>query len=493
MPRPELSLCLIVRNEAAMLPDFLASVAGLWDELIAVDTGSTDQTVSLLEAAGAQVRHFEWIDDFAAARNESIREAAGAWILFLDADERVSPLLASQIRELIRNDGAGAATVLMRNELPNGQCRLAPLLRLFRNDPSIRFEYRIHEDVSTSVRSMLQRDGLRIVHLDGTVDHLGYLREVAAERNKKERDLELLRAALGDQPDDFYCWFKILEIARFWEDRELWHHTAEQAAERIDTATGSAQATLREAHWGGEFLALVSQGLGAGPAEELEWLEARTDRIAASAAWHLRRGMCLEALGRDQEAAASFEKSLNAARNSTSIQGALRPLLGLCRLAAAAGDPTRAAALAREAALAGPADPEALLALAAFHRPSAGSPLARPLRDFLDRHPESSIPLARAFLSLGQAGAVAECLRPHSTTDTEAALGLLVATMILGEPVDLRIDASREEADERFRGWVRLLLDSRQPGPIRDFLIASPSVAEAFPWLAGYLEDSLEG
>ena len=78
LTRPDLSLCIIFRDEQTMLPDFIASVEGLWDELIAVDTGSTDRSADLLRAAGARVTEFSWRDDFAAARNASLEPATGA-------------------------------------------------------------------------------------------------------------------------------------------------------------------------------------------------------------------------------------------------------------------------------------------------------------------------------------------------------------------------------------------------------------------------------
>ena len=72
MSQPRLSLCMIVRDEAGMLPDFLRSVDGLWDELIVVDTGSVDATVHILEEAGAQMTYRTWDDDFSAARNTGL-------------------------------------------------------------------------------------------------------------------------------------------------------------------------------------------------------------------------------------------------------------------------------------------------------------------------------------------------------------------------------------------------------------------------------------
>lgn len=492
MPKPELSLCLIVRDEEDMLPDFLASVAGLWDEFVAVDTGSIDGTVGLLEAAGARVVPFQWCDDFAAARNASLAGATGRWILFLDADERVSPRLADQIRALLDDPTAGAATVMMRNEIPGGQHRLAPLLRLFRNDPAIEFEHRIHEDPATSVQAMLQREGLAMRHLDGVVDHLGYVREVAAARDKKARDLVLLRQSLEQNPGDFYCWFKILEIARFWDDNALWQETAAAAAAQLTATPLPGWTELSGRHWSGEFAALISQGLFDEPTLALDWMDEHAAAVRPSLAWHLRRGFNLEAAARPEEAEAAYRECLQLASDGTAGQAAIRPLLGLCRLAAGRGDLHGAREFSRQAAMIGPLDPEALLAVAAFHAGHDGGGLTRGalppmLLDLLAAHPESAVPLARVLLSAGQPAAAAECLRPVAGEDPEAALGLLVCTLVVGEDVDLQVDVGQEEADELLKGWVLTLTQSGQTASIAALVRNSSAVAEVFPWLDGFL------
>jgi glycosyltransferase involved in cell wall biosynthesis len=89
--KPRLSVCMIVKNEERFLGQCLASVKDIADELIVIDTGSTDRTVEIAREHGAHVGHFEWCNDFAAARNASIAPATGDWILFLDADEGLSP------------------------------------------------------------------------------------------------------------------------------------------------------------------------------------------------------------------------------------------------------------------------------------------------------------------------------------------------------------------------------------------------------------------
>ena len=96
----KLSLCMIVKDEAPMLPEFLERVRGLWDELVVVDTGSQDETATILEAAGAKVLHRPWQNDFALARNFSLEAASGKWILVLDPDEHVSPSFVAKARAL---------------------------------------------------------------------------------------------------------------------------------------------------------------------------------------------------------------------------------------------------------------------------------------------------------------------------------------------------------------------------------------------------------
>src|SRR5436309_6510407 len=87
--RPRVSLCMIVRNEEKNLRDALTPVAPVVDEMVVVDTGSTDGTRQVAAGLGARVFEFAWCDDFAAARNESLRCATGDWAFWLDADDRL--------------------------------------------------------------------------------------------------------------------------------------------------------------------------------------------------------------------------------------------------------------------------------------------------------------------------------------------------------------------------------------------------------------------
>src|ERR1700675_1152507 len=99
-----LSAALIVRDEAVMLGDCLRSLCGFADEVVVVDTGSTDGTRELAAGLGARVVTFPWRGDFAAARNEALRHARGRWILYVDADERVAPVAVAEREALLTDD-----------------------------------------------------------------------------------------------------------------------------------------------------------------------------------------------------------------------------------------------------------------------------------------------------------------------------------------------------------------------------------------------------
>src|SRR5205085_1718017 len=104
--QPRVSLCMIARNEERFLPACLDAVRAAVDEIVLVDTGSTDRTVAIAESYGARVLHERWDDDFSAPRNVSLRAATGDWILVLDADEVVQPGGTAKIRELVQEPSA---------------------------------------------------------------------------------------------------------------------------------------------------------------------------------------------------------------------------------------------------------------------------------------------------------------------------------------------------------------------------------------------------
>lgn len=200
--RPLLSLCLIARNEEDNLPGCLSAAAGLADEIVVADTGSTDRTREVAQAAGARVVDFPWCNDFAAARNACLSAASGAWILFVDADETLVPADGKRIRRMLETSDVPAYTVEVVSPLGGGRSDVSHLTRLFRHRPEFRYEGRIHEQILTSIARFLgvevwspPRSGLRL-------EHAGYLPEVRAARGKVERNRVLLKAAIEEDPED---------------------------------------------------------------------------------------------------------------------------------------------------------------------------------------------------------------------------------------------------------------------------------------------------
>lgn len=155
MSNGRVSLCMIVKNEERSLPSCLNSVRGAVDEVIVVDTGSTDQTVQLARQQGAAVIPFNWCDDFAAARNRGLAAATGDWILFLDADEILDDKARVELPLWSTQKGVDGFFLQIHNYTGNGSggVTINPVLRMFRNHPEHRFSGRIHEQIAESIVS----------------------------------------------------------------------------------------------------------------------------------------------------------------------------------------------------------------------------------------------------------------------------------------------------------------------------------------------------
>lgn len=202
----KLSVCLIVKDEEQFLTRCLRSVA--WaDELIVVDTGSTDNTIEIARSAGAKVFTQPWPGSFAAARNESLRHASGDWILVLDADEGLVPGAEPQIRQLMQVEECEGYAVRIRNYLTDAGDADASEhyhVRLFRNRPEYRYHGIIHEQV-VSLNPHRPFDAMRYPGL--LILHDGYRADVFKDRGKQERNAALLKAALDAEPDNPYHHF----------------------------------------------------------------------------------------------------------------------------------------------------------------------------------------------------------------------------------------------------------------------------------------------
>jgi tetratricopeptide (TPR) repeat protein len=363
-----LSACLIVRNEAEFLPECLASIAPHVDEIIVVDTGSTDATPEIAARAGARIAHVPWRDDFAAARNESIALATGEWILVLDADERLAPRGGAAIREAIARGGFDCGLLPLHeatrvdaalDEVLSGKARIGEighLPRLLRRTPDLRFTGIIHENILPWLRAR----GMKTRFVPADIVHLGASLEVRTRLSKAQRNSRLLERLADAEPDDptplGYLAHDYLELGRIDDARRAvergWSRLASApphvsvlrlatARARLQLEAGDEEGTLRTvaeaeaidgAHPDFDFLRGTAEEMraikSADPAARVAGLEAASAAFSAAIArrdhafmqrfvrgattWAglTRRGTTDLLLGRLQPARASFEAAL---------------------------------------------------------------------------------------------------------------------------------------------------------------------------------------
>ncbi len=205
----KLSLCMIVRDEEEMLPRCLAAAAPAVDEIVIVDTGSTDRTIEIARSFGARVIEREWTGSFSEARNVSFEAATGDWIIYLDADEVLVADDVERLRALtghVWREAFYLVETSFTGQSGDGMAVTHNAMRVFRNRPSYRFEGRLHEQIAhqlpTCAPGRLERTQIR-------VEHYGYLGAVRDAKEKSRRNIELLRAQAAEGPADAFLHFNL--------------------------------------------------------------------------------------------------------------------------------------------------------------------------------------------------------------------------------------------------------------------------------------------
>lgn len=414
-----LSLCMIVKDEQEMLPRSLAAVRDAVDEIVVVDTGSTDRSVEIARSFGARVIEHEWTGSFAAARNVSFDAATGDWLLYLDADEVLVAEDAPLLRELTGRTWREAFYLVETNhtgELGDGTAVTHNALRMLRNRPEYRFEGRVHEQVA---HRLPYGQPERIEPTRVRVEHYGYLGAVRDAKAKSQRNIELLRREAADSaPTPFLCFNLGSELAAAGEAEaaraqfeQAWELLAgdPERAERGFAPSLAARLvkSLRVTGRHDDALARAREGLDLFPGFTDLVLEqaqvARAQGDAARAAALLRR--CLE-LG---DAPSRYSATVGC--------GSYLALVALAQIEAERGDHARAEELLRRclaehpayigcvlplarALLAGGAEPDAVVATIAEGveevTPSVRFMLATALQDA--GHPAAAEPQLAAVV-----------------------------------------------------------------------------------------------
>jgi glycosyltransferase involved in cell wall biosynthesis len=187
------SLCMIVRNEEGRLQACLDSVRGVVDELVIVDTGSTDSTPQIAAGNSAKVIPFDFaFVDFAAARNQALAQATGKWILVLDADETLDGASLPHIEDLIRTNENAGYYVERHNHSTTDFA-----VRLFPNRPDYRYRGRVHETIDAAILAAggrLRRSNIRIDHAVSS--------DPEGRRRKNHWYIEILKEEIAADPAD---------------------------------------------------------------------------------------------------------------------------------------------------------------------------------------------------------------------------------------------------------------------------------------------------
>jgi glycosyltransferase involved in cell wall biosynthesis len=204
-----LSLCMIVRDEEEMLPRCLAAVAPAVDEIVIVDTGSTDRTIEIAKSFGAKVIEREWTGSFADARNVALEATTGDWVIHLDADEVLVAEDADRLRALtgrVWREAFRLVETSYTGEAAGGSATITRSVRVLRNRPQYRFQGRLHEQITAQLPGYASG---RIEQSSVRIDHYGYLSGVREAKEKSQRNLELLRAQQAESGSSAFLHFNL--------------------------------------------------------------------------------------------------------------------------------------------------------------------------------------------------------------------------------------------------------------------------------------------
>lgn len=203
-----LSICMIVKNEEATLKKCLSKIQSFIDDIVIIDTGSTDNTKLVAAEFTDKIFDFKWCNDFSKARNYSISKAANDWILVLDADEYIVGFSEENVKQFINNktNENRIGRIERKNVMDDGGSShnyTDRINRLF-NKNFFCYEGMIHEQLVFKENKSFETQWVDI-----TVNHIGYIKEVLNRTNKLNRNIELLNEAIENNSKDPYLYFQL--------------------------------------------------------------------------------------------------------------------------------------------------------------------------------------------------------------------------------------------------------------------------------------------
>lgn len=225
-----ISLCMIVKNEENNLRKCLSSISNYVDEIIIIDTGSTDNTKEIARKFTDKIFDYNWDNDFAKARNFSISKAKNDWILVLDADEIVINFNNISVLNFINEHTDCVGRIKRINIFEDkGVKKYIERINRFFNKNYYHYEGIIHEQIKNKGNF-----NYSMIDINITVEHIGYQKEVVERSNKLERNINLLNKALGENMNDPYLHYQLGKSYYMAKNYELSVMEFEKALYLID-------------------------------------------------------------------------------------------------------------------------------------------------------------------------------------------------------------------------------------------------------------------
>ncbi|AGF55745.1 glycosyltransferase involved in cell wall biosynthesis [Clostridium saccharoperbutylacetonicum] len=205
----QVSLCMIVKDEEEYLPRCLSSIKDIVDEIIIVDTGSSDKTVEIAKNFGAKIYYFKWNNDFSEARNESLKYATKDWILILDADDELNSESKETFKVLLNTELDEKAIYHFEtlsyygNSIDNDNIAINLNPRLFKNNRGIHYEGEVHNQL-ISVKG-----DYNAVCNEIKIYHYGYIDKRIISKDKRNRNIFILNEQIKKNPNDGFVYFNL--------------------------------------------------------------------------------------------------------------------------------------------------------------------------------------------------------------------------------------------------------------------------------------------
>lgn len=203
------SLCMIVKNEEDYLPRCLESINDIVDEIIIVDTGSTDKTIEIAKSYGAKIYYYKWNNDFSEARNESLKYATKDWVLIFDADDELHAPYKNNLKlllnsELDENTVYYFETLSYYGDTIDNNCITVNLNpRMFKNNREIYYEGKIHNQL------VYTQGNYDTICSSIKIHHYGYLSKSITSKNKSDRNITILNEQIKKEPNNKFNYFNL--------------------------------------------------------------------------------------------------------------------------------------------------------------------------------------------------------------------------------------------------------------------------------------------